>query len=61
MKMIDKAIGGVLGLLAMSGAALANPCGAVGAPACTVPEPSSWSLVVLAVVGVAAVSRFLKK
>lgn len=60
MKTIDKAIGGVLGFLAMTGAAMAAPCGVPGNP-CTVPEPSSWSLVVLAVVGVAAVSRFLKK
>ena len=61
MKTINKVVSGVLGFVAMSGAALADPCGAPGLPACTVPEPSSWSLVVLAVVGVAAVSRFLKK
>jgi hypothetical protein len=47
--------------LLASGAALAEPCGASPLPACSVPEPSSLPLIIVAAVAVGVAARLFKK
>ncbi|HRH81405.1 MAG TPA: PEP-CTERM sorting domain-containing protein [Thiobacillaceae bacterium] len=62
MKAITKYVGSIVtGLLAMYGTAFADPCGLPGLPDCEIPEPSSWSLLVIGAVGAVVIARFLRK
>lgn len=62
MKSITKYVGIIVtGLLAMYGKAFADPCGVPGLPDCEVPEPSSWSLLVIGAVSAVVIARLLKK
>ena len=62
MKILVKYFGVVsAGVFGIVGNALADPCGAQGLPACTVSEPSSLALTVLAIGGVAVIAKYFKK
>lgn len=62
MKLLVNYLGAVAaGIFGFVGFALADPCGGVGLPACTVPEPSSLPLVTLAIAGAAVVAKYFKK
>lgn len=62
MNAFSKAFGAAsLGFFALTNSAWAVGCGGLNEPPCAAPEPSSWMLVGLAVVGAVVAAKFFKR